>query len=142
MLEKFKNISLLSKILYALALLLLLLWVAPTAMGYYSNVSKYQENTQEISLLSKKYAIDGEAQPFSSDAFKEEAEKMFSSVTVTVVNETRHTITIKMKREELSDFHKFIESISLRYLVEIEGALEFNTADNEEIEVNITLVQI
>ena len=142
MLQKFKNISLLTKVLYILALLVLLLWVVPTALNYYSNVGKYQENTGEISVLSQKYAIDAEAQPFNANTFKEEVEKEFSSVMVTSINDKRHDIVIKMKREEIPNFHKFLETISLRYLVEIEGALEFTSTEEDEIEAKVSLVEL
>jgi len=142
MLQKFKNISLLTKILYILALLVLLLWVVPTALNYYSNVEKYQNNIEEISQLSKKHAIDKEAQPFNADTFKSELEKEFSSVMVTSINDKRYDISIKMKKEEIQNFHKFLETISLRYLVEIEGDLEFNSNDKDEIEAKVTLVQL
>ncbi len=130
MLENLKNQSMVTKILYLLALLLFILWVIPSIVSYYSDMEHYKESQQEIAKLASKYGVDGKTQPFSKELFQKSTEKIFKRVTVKELNDKRYSIEIKMKREDLKDFHKFIDTLSLRYYVQIDGELKFNAKDD------------
>lgn len=141
MLEKIKNTSLITKILYVLALVLFLVWVIPSMVSYYSNVNKYESNMKEIRQLSSKHGLSSNAQVFSVDTFKERTETLFTRVSVEEKGNNKHNVTIRMKREDIKAFHTFIETLSLRYLVQIVGALEFE--ENEDIlTAKFTLVNL
>jgi len=141
MVEKFKNTSIVTKILYILALILFFAWVIPSMVSYYSNVNKYEKSVNEIEKISSKYALTSEAKPFTVEAFKESAKVLFSKVDINPLSTNRYEVSIKMKREDIKSFHTFVETLSLRYLVQIDGALEFK-ANDEDIEAKMTLVKL
>ena len=141
MLEKFKNISLVSKILYLLALVLLLVWVIPTMLNYYSTLNTYETSREEIQQTAAKYSISKDAENFSVDAFKKETESLFSKVTVTPLEMDKYSVNIQMKREDIEKFHTFLDTVALKFLVQIETPLKFESKDNN-IKVKMILVQL
>jgi len=141
MLEKFKQTSLVTKILYLLAIVLFLVWVIPSMVNYYSNVNEYEKSLQEIHVTATKYSLNDDAKPFTADGFKANTETLFSNVVVSSSGDNRHEVTIKMKREDIKKFHTFVETLSLRYLVKIEDALEFK-ANDDNIEAKMILVEL
>ena len=137
MLENLKNQSMVTKILYLLALLLFILWVIPSMVSYYSDMEQYKGSQQEIAKLSSKYGVDDKTQPFSKELFQQNVEVLFEKVTVKRLDEKRYSIDIKMKREDLKSFHNFIDTLSLRYYVQIDGELKFRAKDDV---VNVSFV--
>jgi len=130
MLENLKNQSIVTKVLYLLSLLLFILWVIPSMVSYYSDMEHYKGSQQEIAKLSSKYGVDGQTQPFSKELFQKNTEKIFEKVIVQNLDEKRYSIEIEMKREDLKNFHNFIDTLSLRYYVQIEGELKFTAKDD------------
>ncbi len=130
MLENLKNQSMVTKILYLLALLLFIAWVIPTMLSYYSNMERYQDSKQEISKLLSKYKIDRETQPFTKELFQQTTESIFDKVEVKRLDSNRYHIDIEMKREDLKNFHNFIDTLSLRYYVQIDGELKFEAKED------------
>ena len=130
MLENLKNQSMVTKILYLLALLLFILWVIPSMVSYYSDMEQYKGSQQEIAKLSSKYGVDVDTQLFSKELFQQHTETIFEKVTVENLNEKRYRIDIEMKQEDLKNFHNFIDTLSLRYYVQIEGDLKFKAKDD------------
>ena len=137
MLENIKNQSIVTKVLYLLALLLFILWVIPSMVSYYSDMEQYKGSQQDIAKLASKYGVEGKTQPFSKELFQENTEKIFKKVTVKELDEKRYSIEIEMKRENLKNFHNFIDTLSLRYYVQIDGELKFNAKDDV---VNVSFV--
>ena len=137
MLENLKNQSMVTKILYLLALLLFILWVIPSMVSYYSDMEHYKGSQQEIVKLSSKYGVEGKTQPFSKKLFQQNTEKIVEKVTVTKLDEKRYSINIEMKREDLKNFHNFIDTLSLHYYVQIESELKFKAKDDA---VNVSFV--
>ena len=130
MLENLKNQSMVTKILYLLALLLFIVWVVPTLFSYYSNLENYQKSKQEIAQLLSKYRIEGETQPFTKELFQQNTERIFDKVVVKKLNTNQYHIDIEIKREDLKNFHNFIDTLSLRYYVQIDGELKFKAKDD------------
>ena len=130
MLENIKNQSIVTKILYLLALLLFILWVIPSMVSYYSDMEHYKGSQQEIAKLASKYGVDGKTQPFNKELFQQKVETLFEKVTVKELDEKRYSINIKMKREDLKSFHNFINTLSLLYYVQIDGELKFKAKDD------------
>ena len=130
MLENLKNQSMVTKILYLLALLLFILWVIPSMVSYYSDMEQYKGSQQEIAKLSSKYGVDVDTQLFSKELFQQNTETTFEKVTVKKLDEKRYRIDIELKQEDLKNFHNFIDTLSLRYYVQIEGDLKFKAKDD------------
>ena len=136
MLEKFKNISLITKLLYLFAIILFVAWVIPKMSSYYSNVNKYQQSTQELQNISSKHNIAKNTQDFSEILFKKDTELLFSKVEINSLGEKKYIVDITMRKEDLKKFHTFVETISLKYYVQVNNDLEFVT--NDEI-VNVKM---
>ena len=128
MLESLKNQSIVTKTLYLLALLLFILWVIPSMVSYYSDMEQYKSSQQEIVKLASKYGVDSQTQPFSQEQFYKDTDKIFEKVTVKKLDEKRYSI--EMKREDLNSFYNFINTLSLRYYVQIDGELKFKAKDD------------
>ena len=137
MLENLKNQSIVTKILYLLALLLFVFWVIPSMVSYYSDMENYKESKQEIVKVSSKYGLDVNTKVFNQEMFQENTEKIFQKVTVEKLDEKRYIINITMKKENLKNFHNFIDTLSLRYYVQIDGELKFIAKDDT---VNVSFI--
>jgi len=127
--EKLKNLSTITKIFYLFALILFIAWVIPSISSYYSNVSTYKKNIEELKNVSSKYGIETQAKKFSEDDFLKDTQLLFSQVVLKSLSEKRHELTISMKQEDLKKFRTFIETISLRYYVKLNDNLEFTVKD-------------
>jgi len=138
MLEKLKNLSIMTKLLYLLAFLVFVAWVIPTISTYYNNVNTYEKGIQELKSISSKHELSTETQKFSKTLFKKNSELLFSKVEITDLDEKTYEVTITTKKEDLKNFHTFVETISLRYYVEIKNHIEFKTED-ETVKVKMTL---
>ncbi len=137
MLENLKNQSIVTKILYLLALLLFVFWVIPSMVSYYSDMENYKESKQEIVKVSSKYGLDVNTKVFNQEMFQENTEKIFQKVAVEKLDEKRYIINIIMKKENLKNFHNFIDTLSLRYYVQIDGELKFIAKDDT---VNVSFI--
>ena len=138
MLEKFKNTSLITKLLYLFAIILFVAWVLPKMSSYYSNVNKYQQSTQELENMSSKHNIANNTQDFSEVLFKKDTELLFSKVEVNAISDKNYIADITMKKEDLKKFHTFVETISLKYYVQVNNDLEF-VAEDETVNVKMNL---
>ena len=138
MLQKFKDSSLITKLLYLVAFILFLVWVLPIIKSYYTNVNTYKTNMQEIKSLSSLHGLSTETQKFSESLFKKNTESLFSKVELNNLGENRYQVNITMKKEDLKSFHTFIETLSLQYYVEIKNDIKFTT-QNEFINAQMTL---
>ena len=141
MLENLKNTSLITKILYLFAVVLFLVWVIPSMVGYYSQVNEYQSDLKKIEQSASKYGLENNTKKFNIEQFKQEAGLIFDDVKVKAVSDKKYKVTIKMKKEDIKKFHVFLEKISLRFYVQVVGALEFNSKE-KEVEVNMTLLTL
>ena len=141
MLENFKNTSLITKILYLFTVVLFLVWVIPSMVGYYSQVNEYQTNLKKIEQSASKYGLENNTKKFDMERFQQEARLIFDDVNVKAVSDKKYGVAIKMKKEDIKKFHVFLEKISLRFYVQVVGALEFNSKE-KEVEVNMTLLTL
>ena len=124
-----KNTSFITKLLYLLALIIFIAWIIPTMNTYYSNINTYKENKEKLNNLAIKHSLSTETQKFSTKVFKQKSELLFSKVEIKDIGEKIYEVHITMKKEDLKSFHTFIETISLRYYVEITKELELTTED-------------
>ncbi|CAA6808706.1 MAG: Unknown protein [uncultured Sulfurovum sp.] len=138
MLEKFKSTSLITKLLYLFAFILLVAWVIPKVSAYYSTVNTYKDNTEALRSLSAKHGISTSPKTFTKILFKQDSTLLFSKVTINDLEEKEYAVDISMKREDLNSFHTFLDTLALKYYVEVSSALKFTTED-ETINVKMNL---
>jgi len=138
MLLKIKNLSMLNKVLFFISLLLLFVWVIPTMVSYYKDVQQYDIKNKELQSISMKNDISGEAKAFNSQDFKTEMEELFSSVNISSMKDNKYEVNIAMDRDNIEKFNKFLETLSLRYLVKVVGPLNFEER-NKRLEVDFTV---
>jgi len=129
MLEKLKNISIITKLFYLFAVILFILWVIPEITSYYSNVKSYQDNNKKIKVLSLKYDITTKTEKFSEAAFLKKSKLLFSQVTVKNLGEKKYEVLIRMKEKDLKKFRNFIETLPLHYYVKLKDNLVFDIKD-------------
>ncbi|CAA6804648.1 MAG: Unknown protein, partial [uncultured Sulfurovum sp.] len=85
-----------------------------------------------------KHGINEKPRKFSEALFKKDTELLFSKVTTQPLEEKQYIINIQMKKEDLKKFHTFLDTLSLKYYVQINDDLEFTTED-EIVNAKITL---
>lgn len=136
--ETLKKIPLITKFLYLLAIILLIAWVVPTIITYINNTNGYKEHHQEIQKASSRYAITAPTKEFSTKVFKEETKSLFSKVDIKELGQKKYEVHIQIKKEDLKKLKGFIETISLRYYVEIIQPLKLD-AKEETINLKMTL---
>ena len=141
MLSRLKNLSLLNKIISASSLFLLLVWVIPSMVEYYKNVREYESKTEALHQVAQRYNVEESSEPFDEKKFKNEVERLFSSVNIVSTSEKNYNVTIKMKREDVDRFNSFLEALSLHYLVTINGPLKFEEK-NKKLEVQMSLLAL
>lgn len=139
MINKIKNLPLMTKVLYVITFLLFIIWVLPTVNGYFSNVSKYEQSKKELEGISSKYGLAVNTEKFTAEAFKNQTESLFSTVEVQALNSKTYKIKINMKQEDLKKFHTMLETLALKYYVQIEDNLEFKTEENDVIHASFKL---
>jgi len=138
MLSGLKNMSLFSKAIFLLSLVLLFVWVIPNMVSYYKNVQKYEVKAKELKNMAMESNIDGEVKVFNLQEFQNDLEKLFLKVEISSNTEKIYDVTIEMDKEKVDDFNDYLETLSLRYLVKINGALEFSEQDKNLV-VKMTL---
>jgi len=134
---KLKNLSLMTKLLYLLSIIVFVLWVIPQMKAYYTNINKYEKNLQALENISSNYGLELHTKKFSKALFQQNSELLFEKVTVEDSSNNTYLVNIKLKKEDLKSFYTFIETISLRYYVEIDENLEFKIDDDF---INTTMI--
>lgn len=129
MLESIKKPSLLTKILYVIALILFIIWVIPTISSYYTKVSSYEKNLKELNTMAAKQGINVKTQKFSITSFKKDNASLFQKIDITQVDENLYAVNMTIKKEKLEKFYTFLNTISLHYYVEVQNKLEFRSKD-------------
>ena len=126
-----------TKILFIISLLVLLLWVIPTMVSYYKNQKLYTQKVAQIDKLDKREnGLD--AKNFHSEVFREDAEKLFDKVKVVSAPDNVYNVTIIFKKEVLSTFYTFLKNISLNYQVSIKDNIVYEEVD-KSMRVNIVV---
>ncbi|CAA6826513.1 MAG: Unknown protein [uncultured Sulfurovum sp.] len=138
MLRNMKKSSLMTKLLYLFAFIVFAVWVLPKISAYYNNLNSYKKSLQELKKISTEHDVSTQTQKFSESVFKQKSELLFSKVSLKDLANNKYEVNITMKKEDLQTFHTFIETISLRYYVEIKDSLDFKTED-EVINVRMIL---
>jgi uncharacterized membrane protein YhiD involved in acid resistance len=137
-----KSGGLMTKLLFIGSLALLFVWVVPKVANYYQNIKSYNSKKSELEESYRKYNIADKAEKFTVESFKKEAEAIFSDVNVKPESEHEYRVTIQVDKNKLQTINRFIESLSLHYLVKIKNN-ELTFEDKEPlIEVKFILEEL
>lgn len=136
-----KNLSLMSKVLFLFSLVVLFVWVIPSMINYYENVQKYELKVKELQQISSKYGIEEEAQPFTVEGFKKDTTSLSSTVDIVSPEAKVYNLTMQIDKDKIANFNSFLETLSLRYLVQIDGVLQFEEKD-KVLEVKMTFREL
>ena len=132
-----KTLSPMTKILFIISLVVLLLWVIPTMVSFYKNQKLYTQKVSQIEMLDKREnPLD--AKHFHSEVFRADAENFFDKVEVLSAPDNLYNVTFLFKKEILSTFHTFLKNISLNYKVSIEESVIYEEVD-KSMRVNIVV---
>jgi archaellum component FlaF (FlaF/FlaG flagellin family) len=141
MLSGLKQLPLMSKILFAISLLVLFTWVIPSMFNYFKNVQEQEKRVSELQKVSSKYGIVGKAKAFNKERFIEETKNEISSVTVEAAGEKSYDVVLQVSKEKLDSFTTFLETLSLRYRVEVVSPLSFEEKD-KLIEITLSIREL
>ena len=141
MLAGLKQLPLVSKILFALSLVILLAWVIPTMVNYLKNVKAQEEQIIQLTKSSSKYGITENAKNFNRDSFIEDALKNVSEASVKFLGDKSYAIELEVERDKINNFNTFLETLSLRYLVKIVSPITFKEKD-KLIEIKMTIQEL
>ncbi len=136
--NKIKNISLMSKVWFVIALLILLLWVIPTMVSFYKKQKIYDKKVQELQVLDKREGVHSEAKNFHIGLFKKDAQRYFSSVEVNSIANNAYEVEMLMEKSQIQVFNAFLKKISLDYAVALEDNLLFKEV-NDSMSVKMVL---
>jgi len=137
-LTKLKNLSFMTKLLYLASIIVFALWVIPQMQTYYTNVNKYKQRVQALENISTNYNIELNTKEFSKELFKKNSELLFEKVEIDDLDDGTHRVNISIKKEDLKSFHTFLETLALKYYVEIEEDLLFQI-EAETIKIRMML---
>ncbi|NOZ90981.1 MAG: hypothetical protein GXO60_06825 [Epsilonproteobacteria bacterium] len=132
-----KSLSPITKILFAISLLLLFAWVIPSMVSYYKNEKLYKQKSTELEKLDKR-EITSEAKVFHAEVFKIDAENYFDKVVVIPIQNNKYKIEITLKKEALPKFHTFLKNLSLNYKVEVDDNLVYEDI-NKSLKITMIL---
>jgi hypothetical protein len=142
MASKVGGLPLITKIIYSITLLLLLVWVTPSAIGYYKNLESYDLKRATLQKIGFKYNITEEAKPFVIEEFKKENSSLFSALEVEIISNDTYSVVGTIDKSKVNKFNNFIESLSLHYLVKLkDNELLFDEKD-ELLEVKFSLKEL
>ena len=119
-----KKVSPAVKIFWGLALLVLILWVIPTAISYYKGSKIYSQKVAELRSLDNR-KVKSEARFFHLEMFKESAKKYFNRVDVIPTDGNKYKITVYFPIDSLPTFYKFFKNISLNYRILVDDNIVY-----------------
>ncbi len=126
-----------TKIFLIFSLLILSVWVIPTAKLYYDNREIYSQKKDELEKIDSR-EIPKDIKHFHSEVFKSYAKNFFNDVKVVSILDNKYRVTISFPIESLPKFYKFLKDIPLNYKVIVDDTIIFRQKDNN-ITVNMRL---
>jgi len=142
MASKAGGLSLMTKIIFSISLLLLLAWVIPSVIGYYQNLESYNLKKATLQKIGFKYNINEEAKPFVLEEFKKENSNLFSEIDVEIVSNNSYNVIGKVDKSKIKSLNSFIESLSLHYLVKLKDNELLYEEKDELLEVKFGLEEL
>jgi len=142
MLAGLKQLPLVSKVIFILSLIILFAWVIPTMVNYFKDVQTQEQQISELQKNSSKYGISsGDTKKFNEESFIQDALNSVSKASVDSLDNKSHKVRLEVEKAKIGDFNKFLETLSLRYLVKVTSPITFKEQD-KHIEVTMTIQEI
>ena len=142
MLVGLKQLPLVSKIIFVLSLVILFVWVIPTMVNYFKDVKVQEKQIADLQKNSSKYGISIEdTKKFTKESFIQDALTNVSKASVESIDDKSYAIRLEVDKDKIDNFNKFLETLSLRYLVKITSPITFKEKD-KLIEVKMTIQEI
>jgi len=132
-----KSVSPMSKFIFIISLLLLVLWVIPTAVRFYKNEKLYNLKVKELEKLDQRENATA-TKVFHAEVFKIDAETYFDKVKVKAIPNDKYKVEITFKKDALSKFYDFLKDLSLNYKVSLDDKLVFEDV-NKSLKVTMIL---
>lgn len=137
-----KSTSLITKFIYFLSVIALLIWTIPNVVNYYKNLKSYKLKEKKLNYVYHKHHIVSKAQEFRLDSFKKSTNAIFSDVSIKQKKEQEYEVLIEVGKDKLDSIYTFIKTISLNYLVSIKDT-ELKFEDKKQlIAVTFTLEKL
>ncbi len=141
MLAGLKQLSLISKILFIISLIILFVWVIPTMVNYFKNVQTQEQQINALQKNASKYGISGNAKKFNKENFVQDALKNVSKASVESLDDKSYAIKLEVEKDKITHFNKFLETLSLRYLVKVITPITFKEKE-KFIEIKMTIQEL
>jgi len=138
----FKNLSLVTKLVFLLSLLVLFAWVIPTMVSYYTGVKSYENKAKVLKVNRNALGLNEESKSFDPYAFKTVLLNKFDRVEVEPISDKSYKIIVQFKTKDIEEFNVLIEELSLRYWVKIISPLRFEEKEKNDIEASVTIEKI
>jgi hypothetical protein len=130
-----RKISPITKTFFIFSILILFLWVVPTAISYYKNKNIYTQKIIELEKLDSR-EIPLDAKPFHTEVFKTDAKNYFNSVNIVSIPNNEYSVTISFHIDKLPKFYDFLKNISLNYKIALEDTIKYKES-NSTVTVNM-----
>ena len=141
MLAGLKQLPWISKILFALSLVILLVWVVPSMVNYLTNVKAQEEQISALKKSYSKYDIKGDAKKFNKDSFVQYALDNVDKASVDSLGDKSYAVKLEVEKDKIYAFNEFLETLSLRYLVKVTSPITFK-ANKKLIEIKMTIQEL
>jgi hypothetical protein len=142
MLAGLKQLPLVSKIIFIISLVILFAWVIPTMVNYFKNVQDQEQQVLELQKNFSKYGIKSEdTKVFNKENFIQDALDYVSKASVDSLDDKSYSLKLEVDKGKIGDFNKFLETLSLRYLIKVTSPLKFEEKD-KYIEVKTTIQEL
>jgi archaellum component FlaF (FlaF/FlaG flagellin family) len=142
MLKGLKQLPLVSKIIFIISLIILFVWVIPTMVNYFKNVQVEEQQVSELQKNSSKYGISiDDTKKFDKESFIQDTLNNVSKASVESLDDKSHAIILEVDKDKIGNFNKYLETLSLRYLVKITSPITFKEKD-KFIEVKMSIQEI
>ena len=141
MLAGLKQLSLFSKIVFIVSLVILFVWVIPTMVNYLKNVQIQEQQLSDLQKNSFKYGITEDAKQFNEKSFLQDALKHVSKASVSSLGDKSYNLRIEVDKDKIKNFNMFLETLSLRYLVKVISPITFEE-EEKFIEIKMTIQEL
>ena len=141
MLERLKRLPFVSKIIFVISLIVLFIWVIPSMVNYFKMVQTQELEVTKLQKSASKYGIKGDAKKFNKKSFIEDALNSVSKASVESLDNKSYALSMEVDKGKIGNFNRFLERLSLRYLVRITSPITFK-AHKKTVSIKMTIQEL
>jgi hypothetical protein len=142
MLSGFKQLPLVSKIIFSISLIILFAWVIPTMVNYFKNVQLQEAKIVELEKVASKYNVSiKDTKRFNKESLIQYALNNVSNASIQALDNKSYLLKLELDKDKLENFNRFLETLSLHYFLKVNTPLTFKEKD-KQIEVTMTIQEI